>query len=322
MIISSARNVFLSKTPFPSITKDKIDILQVNIGYKCNQACSHCHVNASPNRTEMMDDNIISLIPKVLKDYQIKTLDITGGAPELHPSFKDLIIQSSALDIEIIDRCNLTILTEPGYEYLASFLADNKVQITASLPCYLEENVDKQRGQGVFEGSIKGLKLLNKYGYGIKGSELSLNLVFNPLGPSLPPDQNELENTYRRILSEKYNISFTKLLALANMPINRFADYLRSRGELKNYQKLLEKNHNPDNLDFVMCKNSLSVDWTGELFDCDFNQQLRVRKLEGPKNIKDLLSEKKSFKNKPIYVSDHCFGCTAGSGSSCGGALS
>ena len=183
----------MDKLSFPSISKDRIDILQVNIGYKCNQACSHCHVNASPTRSEMMDDSIMSIIPKVITKYEIKTLDITGGAPELHPRFKDLIINTSDLNIEIIDRCNLTILTEPGYEYLASFLAENKVQVTASLPCYLENNVDKQRGQGVFARSIKGLKLLNNYGYGVQGSDLILNLVFNPIGPILPPDQKELE---------------------------------------------------------------------------------------------------------------------------------
>tara|TARA_Y100001968_G_C19452242_1_gene769501 strand:- start:5181 stop:6119 length:939 start_codon:yes stop_codon:yes gene_type:complete len=311
----------LDKLSFPSISKDRIDILQVNIGYKCNQACSHCHVNASPTRSEMMDDSIMSIIPKVITKYEIKTLDITGGAPELHPRFKDLIINTSDLNIEIIDRCNLTILTEPGYEYLASFLAENKVQVTASLPCYLENNVDKQRGQGVFARSIKGLKLLNNYGYGVQGSDLILNLVFNPIGPILPPDQKELEEKYREVLLKKYDIKFTKLLALANMPINRFADYLASKGQLEEYKNLLKKNHNPDNLKFVMCKNSLSVDWNGELFDCDFNQQLRLREKEGPKNIKDLLKENKSFKNNPIYVSDHCFGCTAGSGSSCSGAL-
>ncbi len=311
----------MDKLSFPSISKDRIDILQVNIGYKCNQACSHCHVNASPTRSEMMDDSIMSIIPKVITKYEIKTLDITGGAPELHPRFKDLIINTSDLNIEIIDRCNLTILTEPGYEYLASFLAENKVQVTASLPCYLENNVDKQRGQGVFARSIKGLKLLNNYGYGVQGSDLILNLVFNPIGPILPPDQKELEEKYREVLLKKYDIKFTKLLALANMPINRFADYLASKGQLEEYKNLLKKNHNPDNLKFVMCKNSLSVDWNGELFDCDFNQQLRLREKEGPKNIKDLLKENKSFKNNPIYVSDHCFGCTAGSGSSCSGAL-
>ena len=311
----------MDKLSFPRIRKNRIDILQVNIGYKCNQACSHCHVNASPSRFEMMDDSLISIIPEVIEKYKIKTLDITGGAPELHPRFKDLVIKANDLNINIIDRCNLTILNEPGFEYLGSFLAENKVQVTASLPCYLEENVDKQRGKGVFSSSIKGLKLLNKYGYGIEGNELILNLVFNPIGPILPPNQSDLEEKYRKVLSEKYNIKFNNLLALANMPINRFAEYLKNIGKLNEYIDLLKRNHNPENLKFVMCKNSLSVDWNGDLFDCDFNQQLRLREKQVPKNIRDLLKEKKSFKNNPIYVSDHCFGCTAGSGSSCGGAL-
>ena len=311
----------MEKQSFPRIDKEKIDILQVNIGYKCNQACSHCHVNAGPNRLEMMDDYLISIIPKVIIEYEIKTLDITGGAPELHPRFKDLVENVSDLNIEVIDRCNLTILNEPGYEYLASFLAENKVLVTASLPCYLEENVDKQRGKGVFASSIKGLKLLNQYGYGQEGSELILNLVFNPIGPILPPDQKDLENKYKKVLLEKYNIKFNKLLALANMPINRFAEYLKAKGQLKEYLELLKRNHNPENLNFVMCKNSISIDWNGDIFDCDFNQQLRVREEKGPKNLKELLEEKKSFKNNPIYVADHCFGCTAGSGSSCGGSL-
>ena len=306
---------------FPKINRRDLEILQVNIGYKCNQTCQHCHVNAGPNRTEMMDDFTISLIPEVIKYYKIKTLDITGGAPEMHPKFKDLVISANKLNIEIIDRCNLTILTEPGYEYLAEFLSLNKVKIVASLPCYIKENVDKQRGRGVFERSIKGLKLLNSYGYGKKNTGLILDLVFNPLGPTLPPDQKRLEKEYRKYLKENYQILFSNLLALANMPINRFANYLKAIGEFDEYQNLLIQNHNSKNLNAVMCKTSLSVNWTGDLFDCDFNQQLHLRQKEGPKNIKDLISYGKSFNGNRIAVGSHCFGCTAGSGSSCGGAL-
>ncbi len=292
------------------------------MGYKCNQACSHCHVNAGPNRTEMMDDHIISIIPKVIKIYGIKVLDMTGGAPELHPKFKQLVIEANKLDIKIIDRCNLTILTEPGQESLASFLAKNRVEVTASLPCYLEENVDKQRGRGVFERSIKGLKLLNSLGYGKEGSGLILNLVFNPIGPCLPPDQKRLEEDYRKELHNRYGISFSKLLALANMPINRFADYLKVIDKLNDYENLLKDNYNPNNLCAVMCKKSISIDWNGKIYDCDFNQQLKLNQIAGPINIQELIEKKFTFEGNPISVDNHCFGCTAGSGSSCGGALS
>tara|TARA_Y100001968_G_scaffold217938_1_gene200579 strand:+ start:59438 stop:60382 length:945 start_codon:yes stop_codon:yes gene_type:complete len=311
----------LATHSFPKIKRGCLEILQVNIGYKCNQACSHCHVNAGPNRIEMMEDSIISLIPKVIELYNIEVLDITGGAPELHPKFKELIIKASNLNVDIIDRCNLTILNEPGYEYLSSFLAKNKVQITASLPCYLEENVDRQRGNGVFARSIKGLKTLNSFGYGIPNSNLLLNLVYNPTGAKLPPDQKVLEDLYKKELSEKYGIYFNNLHALANMPINRFATYLESTGELKPYKDLLKKNHNSNNLNSVMCRNTISVDWTGDLFECDFNQQLGLAQIEGPKNIKELLPSKLSFYGNEISIGEHCFGCTAGSGSSCGGAL-
>ena len=230
----------ITKTKFPKIKRDYLDTLQINIGYKCNQACTHCHVDASPSRTEMMSDNIIKMIPKVIKANNIKLLDITGGAPELHPKFKKLVKEVRNLNVEVMDRCNLTILTEPGCENLASFLASNKVQITASLPCYLESNVDKQRGKGVFEKSILALKKLNSYGYGIKDSGLLLNLVYNPGGPQLPPSQKELEDTYRRELKERYGIFFSNLYVLANMPINRYENYLKIIGKLEEYNKLLK----------------------------------------------------------------------------------
>ena len=311
----------ITKTKFPKIKRDNLDTLQINIGYKCNQACSHCHVDASPSRTEMMSDDIIELIPKVIKANNIKLLDITGGAPELHPKFKQLVKEVRSLNVEVMDRCNLTILTEPDHENLASFLSSNKVQITASLPCYLEENVDKQRGKGVFKKSILGLKQLNSYGYGIKGSDLVLNLVYNPSGPQLPPSQIELEDTYRRELKERHGIFFSNLFVLANMPINRYEKYLKLIGKLNEYNKLLKDNHNPVNLSSVMCRTTLSVDWEGYLYDCDFNQQLGMRRDGEIKHLGDLLIPLVSLKNNPISIGNHCFGCTAGAGSSCGGEL-
>ena len=311
----------IAETNFPEIKRDNLETLQINIGYKCNQACSHCHVDASPNRTEMMSDNIIKLIPKVIKANNIKLLDITGGAPELHPKFKQLVKEVRSLNVEVMDRCNLTILTEPGHEKLAGFLALNKVQITASLPCYLKDNVDKQRGKGVFERSILALQQLNSYGYGIKDKGLTLNLVFNPSGPQLPPSQTELEDIYRRELQERYGISFSNLFVLANMPINRYEKYLNIIGKLNEYNKLLKDNHNSRNLNSVMCKSTISVDWKGYLYDCDFNQQLGMMRNGEIKHLNDLLIPLVSLENNPISIGDHCFGCTAGAGSSCGGEL-
>ncbi len=310
------------KTKFPHIKRSDLDTLQINIGYKCNQACSHCHVNAGPNRKEMMSNEIIKIIPNVIKNNNIKLLDITGGAPELHPKFKQLVTEVRKLNVEVMDRCNLTILKEPGHENLTHFLAFNKVQITASLPCYLKDNVDKQRGIGVFEKSISALQELNTYGYGIKDSGLILNLVYNPSNPQLPPSQKELEDKYRFELKARYNISFSNLFVLANMPINRYESYLHQIGKLKEYNELLENNHNTKNLDSVMCKTTLSVDWRGYLYDCDFNQQLGIRKNGKINHLNDLLTPFTSLRNNPISIGNHCFGCTAGAGSSCGGELS
>jgi len=311
-----------NKTKFPKIKRDYLEILQINIGYKCNQVCTHCHVDAGPNRSEMMSDDIIKLIPKVIKANNIKMLDITGGAPELHPKFKQLVKEVRSLNVEVMDRCNLTILTEPGYKNLSRFLALNKVQITASLPCYLKDNVDKQRGKGVFEKSILALRKLNSYGYGIEDNDLILNLVYNPNGPQLPPSQKELEDTYRRELKERYGILFSNLFVLANMPINRYEKYLNIIGKLKEYNQLLKDNHNARNLNSVMCKSTISVDWKGNLYDCDFNQQLGIRRNGEIKHLNDLLIPLVSLKNNPISIGNHCFGCTAGAGSSCGGELS
>ena len=309
------------KKNFPKINKEIISTLQINIGYKCNQACSHCHVNSSPLRTEMMSEEIINLIPKIISKYNIKTLDITGGAPELHPKFKNLILSLRNQDVDIIDRCNLTIFFEKGYEDLPEFLADNKVTITASLPCYEKDNVEKQRGYGVFDKSINAIKILNNLGYGRNDNELQLNLVYNPINPILPGPQESLESDYKRILFSKYKITFNRLFTITNMPINRYAEYLNRKGELEKYFNLLIDNFNQSNLVNLMCKNTISVDWQGQIYDCDFNQQIKLKSGEGPKNLFELLDYSSPF-DYNIAVNKHCFACTAGTGSSCGGSLS
>ena len=309
------------KEKFPSIYKEPIETLQINIGYKCNQACKHCHVNSSPLRTEKMSNEIISLIPKIIDKYKIKTLDITGGAPELHPEFKNLIASLSTKEVDIIDRCNLTIFFEEGYEDLPQFLAKNKVIVTASLPCYEKDNVEIQRGLGVFEKSINAIKILNDLGYGKKETGLQLNLVYNPVSPILPPSQEILEKDYKKILFEKYNIVFNNLYTITNMPINRYEESLRREGKLNTYYKLLKENFNENNLENLMCKKTISVNWLGEIYDCDFNQQINFRENKGPKTLSDLLDESFTF-DYGIAVKEHCFACTAGAGSSCGGTLS
>ena len=305
---------------FPLIKKEHIETLQINIGLKCNQACKHCHVNSSPLRTEKMSYEIISLIPKVIEKYKIKTLDITGGAPEMHPEFRNLITTLSDKNIDIIDRCNLTIFFEDGFEDLPQFLAKNNVIVTASLPCYEKDNVELQRGYGVFDKSINALKILNDLGYGKQKDGLQLNLVYNPVNPILPPSQEILEEDYKRILFEKYNISFNNLYTITNMPINRYADSLNRENKLDSYYKLLKENFNKNNLENLMCKKTISVNWRGQIYDCDFNQQINLQGNKGPKTLSDLMS--KSFKfDYEIAVNEHCFACTAGAGSSCGGTL-
>ena len=309
-------------SPFPSLRRRRLETLQVNLGYRCNQSCRHCHVDAGPWRTEMMESHQVELIPQVLRHCQLKTLDLTGGAPELHPQFRDLVSAARALGVAVIDRCNLTILSEPGQESLAEFLAESGVRIVASLPCYEKERVDLQRGRGVFERSLDALKVLNHLGYGMPGSPLELDLVYNPSGPSLPPPQQSLEEQYREQLKGSHGISFHHLLTLANMPIKRFARDLEVSGELEGYQTLLREAHCSDNLDGVMCRTLISVSWTGALHDCDFNQQLGCSVGAEPAVLEDLLTTKDGLVDQPIAVADHCFGCTAGQGSSCGGSLS
>ncbi|MFZ0126625.1 MAG: arsenosugar biosynthesis radical SAM (seleno)protein ArsS [Xanthobacteraceae bacterium] len=312
----------LEGIPFPAIKRRHLATLQVNVGYRCNQSCVHCHVNAGPHRTEQMGGEVIEHVLDVLERRGIPTLDITGGAPELNPHFRTLVRRARALGVHVIDRCNLTILDVPGQEDLAEFLAGEQVEITASMPCYLEDNVDRQRGKGVFDASIRALQRLNALGYGITGSDLILNLVYNPQGPALPPGQAELETDYKRILGGQYGISFNRLFTLANMPIQRFGSILISKGEFSRYLALLHSAHRAENLDGVMCRDLISVDWRGLLYDCDFNQMLDLPAIGAERrrlHISDLLT--RDIADNPIQVAGHCFGCTAGQGSSCGGAL-
>ncbi|BAP89001.1 radical SAM family protein [Burkholderiales bacterium GJ-E10] len=314
----------LENAAFPAIARARLTTLQVNLGYRCNQSCLHCHVNAGPSRREMMDAQTLALIPEVLRARGVEALDLTGGAPELHDGFRGLVAQARALGVRVLDRCNLTVLQEPGQEGLAAFLAVQGVEIIASLPCYAAPNVDRQRGSGVFEKSIAALRTLNDLGYGRDGSGLVLNLVFNPQGPSLPPEQHALEAAYKRELFEHYGIVFNALYVLTNMPIQRFGSMLLSKGEFNRYLQLLQANFRESNLDGVMCRSLVSVDWQGNLYDCDFNQQLGLplggqRTATQPAHLRDLLHT--DPRGAPIRVAGHCYGCTAGNGSICGGAL-
>jgi radical SAM/Cys-rich protein len=311
----------LRDTDFPSIHRNRLDTLQVNLGYLCNQQCLHCHVDASPRRTEIMDQKTIDDVIEFLANKEISRLDLTGGAPEMNPYFKHLVKTAREMGVHVIDRCNLTILQEPEHKELAAFLANHGVEVIASMPCYLEDNVNAQRGAGVFEKSIRGLQKLNALGYGSNG-ELIINLVYNPQGPSLPPSQAELEQAYKKALFDHYGISFNRLFTLVNMPIKRFGSALLSRGEFESYMQTLKSSHNDENLESVMCKSLISVDWQGYVYDCDFNQMLGIGlgAGDGVTHLKDLMDN--DINNGPIVVMDHCYGCTAGRGSSCGGALS
>lgn len=312
----------LQSHTFPALTRVATRTLQVNLGYRCNQSCLHCHVAAGPKRTEQMTAATIDQVIAVLRHGGLDTLDLTGGAPELNPEFRRLVNAARALGLRVIDRCNLTILEEPGQEGLAEFLAAAGVEIVASLPCYLEENVDGQRGQGVFAASLRGLQRLNALGYGEEGSGLTLNLVYNPTGPFLPPPQQPLEQDYRRMLGERHGVVFSRLLTLTNLPIQRFGSTLLSSGRFDSYMTLLREAYQPANLEHVMCRSLISVDWQGRLYDCDFNQMLGLplRTTDRPRlHISELIG--RDLAGNPIVVADHCYGCTAGQGSSCGGAL-
>lgn len=309
----------LEHTDFPAIRRQRLDTLQVNLGYLCNQSCVHCHVNAGPTRTELMSRETIDVLIEVIKQREVATLDLTGGAPEMNPEFRYLVSKVSELGVEVIDRCNLSILLEPGYEDLADFLAEHKVTVTASLPCYSQENVDAQRGKGVFDKSVVALQRLNALGYG-SGGELTLNLVYNPVGAHLPPPQPELKADYTQRLQRDFNIKFDDLYTITNMPISRFGSVLLSKGQFEPYMQLLRDNYSQANLDSVMCRQLVSVDWQGNLYDCDFNQMLNLELLpENTRQLSDLLQE--DLVGEAIVVGEHCYGCTAGQGSSCGGAL-
>lgn len=312
----------LQKTDFPALRRRALQTLQVNLGYRCNQSCVHCHVAAGPHRTETMSREVIDTVLAVLAKHRVGTLDLTGGAPELNPHFRWLVEQARALGVHVIDRCNLTILEVAGQETLADFLAGQGIEIVASLPCYSAQNVDKQRGDGVFESSLRGLWRLNALGYGVPGSGLSLSLVYNPQGPVLPPPQQALEADYRRILGEQFGIRFTRLITITNMPIQRFGSTLVSKGEFASYMALLKTNYQAANLDGVMCRELVSVDWQGYLHDCDFNQMLGIALVrQGQRRVPLSLLLDESLEGNPIQVAEHCYGCTAGQGSSCSGAL-
>ena len=312
----------LARTDFPPLRRRHFETLQVNLGYRCNQSCLHCHVNAGPNRVETMDSATVDLVLEVVQHCNIATLDLTGGAPELNGHFRRLVRAARALGVRVIDRCNLTILFEPEQEDLAEFLAAQGVEVVASLPCYSIANVDRQRGDGVFDKSIAALQTLNALGYAQADSGLTLILVYNPQGAVLPPPQAALEADYRRELAAHFGIRFDRLYALTNMPIQRFGSTLVSKGTFQSYLQLLRSSFRAENLGTVMCNALLSVDWQGDLYDCDFNQMLGLpARLNGAArpHLRDLLAH--SPVGEAIRVADHCYGCTAGQGSSCGGAL-
>ena len=315
----------LMSTDFPSLRRSRLRTLQVNLGYRCNQSCLHCHVNAGPNRTEMMDGDTVDLVLEVLQRRAVETLDLTGGAPELNLHFRRLVQAARRLGVRVIDRCNLTILFEPGHEDLADFLAAHDVEVIASMPCYSLERVDRQRGEGVFDKSVTGLRQLNALGYGRPGSGRVLNLVYNPQGASLPPEQTQLEADYRRELGTHFGIEFNALFVLANMPIQRFGSTLVSKGQFQSYMALLKGSFKAENMASVMCNSLVSVDWRGFLYDCDFNQMLGLPlppdQSSGSErsHMRDLLNQDPA--GRAVRVADHCYGCTAGQGSSCAGAL-
>jgi len=312
----------LANSDFPAIFRKPLEILQVNLGYLCNLSCIHCHVNAGPKRTEMMSLETLEQVLALAQAANIHTLDLTGGAPEMHPNFHYLVTAARNQGIKVIDRCNLTILEDQRYTGLAEFLSEQQVEISASLPCYLEENVDKQRGKGVFKDSLAALQRLNQLGYGQPGSQLQLNLVFNPQDAVLPPDQQSLEQAYKKYLLQHYGIVFNRLYAIVNMPIQRFGSMLVSQGRFDAYLNLLRSSFREDNLAQLMCLNTLSIDWQGYVYDCDFNQMLSMPLGAVAKpyvHIGDLTLD--TLNGAAIATAAHCYGCTAGQGSSCGGAL-
>jgi radical SAM/Cys-rich protein len=311
----------LEESDFPKLTRQQLQVVQVNLGYLCNLSCVHCHVNAGPTRTELMTKQTIDQVLDYAVSSGATTLDLTGGAPEMNPHFYYCVTEARKRQLKVIDRCNLVILEEPGYEHLAAFLTEHKVDVVASLPCYIEDNVDKQRGNGVFQKSLSALKQLNDLGYGRAGSGLNLDLVFNPQGINLPPAQKALERDYKAHLAAEYDVAFNRLYTIVNMPIKRFGSMLMSKGLFDQYMALLVSNYNANTLNAVMCRQMISIDWQGYVYDCDFNQMLALpladRALRHISELNDLTLE-----GQAIATRHHCYGCTAGQGSSCGGALS
>jgi radical SAM/Cys-rich protein len=305
-----------------TLSRRAVDVLQVNMGRYCNLACIHCHVESGPTRKEMMSRETVDAALDFLATTKIPTLDITGGAPELHRDFDYLVESARGLGRHVMDRCNLTVIFESGKDYLPEFFKRHQVELVCSLPCYSEENVDKQRGKGTFESSIRALQRLNEIGYGQPGGDLVLNLVYNPVGPHLPPPQEQLEQEYKRILREQFGILFNHLYCLSNMAITRYATHLKLRGEYDRYVELLETNFNAATLDRVMCRDLISIGWNGLVYDCDFNQMLDMPLYDDTGTAMHIASlSLDQVLNRAIQVGDHCYACSAGSGSSCGGAL-
>ncbi len=304
------------------LSRRSIEVLQVNMGRYCNQACIHCHVESGPTRTEMMSRETAEAVVRFLARSEIPTVDLTGGAPELNENFNYLVESAAGLQRHVMDRCNLTVIFEPGKNYLPEFFKRYQVEVVCSLPCYSEENVDRQRGKGTFDLSIRALRIFNGLGYGKPDTGLVLNLVYNPVGPHLPPPQEQLAQDYRSELREKFGIEFNHLYCLSNMPITRYATHLKLRGEYDRYMELLEANFNAATVDHVMCRNHLSVGWEGSLYDCDFNQMLELPIVDDHgKALHIATASVRQLSGRPITVGNHCYACTAGSGSSCGGAL-
>lgn len=303
-----------------SLRAARVETLQVNVGKLCNQACKHCHVDASPARTEIMSRETAAKVIRALAQSGIRTLDITGGAPELNPSFRYLVREARARGAHVMVRHNLTVMFEEGQEDLPEFFREHEVEVVSSLPYFLEQQTDAQRGQGVFEKSIAALERLNAAGYGIEESGLVLNLVYNPVGAFLPPSQGSIEKDFKRELAARHNVTFNRLYTITNMPIKRFLDYLRRSGNEERYMRKLVEAFNPQAVESLMCRSMVSVDWTGRLYDCDFNQMLELGvDIELPQTISDFDMEK--LAGRRIMTGAHCFGCTAGAGSSCGGAV-
>lgn len=309
----------LKHSDFPRIVRSRVNTLQLNLGYRCNLSCIHCHVNAGPRRTETMSRETMMLALRVAERLGVEHLDLTGGSPEMNPDFRWLVQRAKTMGLHIMDRLNPTIMKEPDYEWVGEFLAEHRVEVVASLPCYSQDNVDEQRGDGVFESSIDALKTLNAFGYGQLRSGLELNLVYNPNGAFLPPSQSKLEEDYRRLLGDNFGIVFNHLYALANMPIQRFGSWLLSKGKFDSYMQTLRSAHRDENIDGVMCRTTISVGYDGSLYDCDFNQMLKLPMGDLEQfHLRDLLQ---GSIPAAIAIGGHCYGCTAGQGSSCGGAL-